>query len=147
MIPSTALYFSLTYLILGYVASCWTLTTKPATVSWLKPNIRVKSASRINMNTSGCSSKPPCIQSPVPLAQHWCPQQTLDSVWQALPWEMWRRGRHLRPFTFRKQHWNHSRHRQKTGVRKTRHGHSYMVTTYKSKGKARIRGNLNHHLE
>lgn len=84
MIPSTALYFSLTYLILGYVAFCWTQTTKPATVSWLKPNITVKSGSRINMNTSSCSRKRPCIQSPVPLAQHWCPQQTLDSVWQAL---------------------------------------------------------------
>ena len=36
------------------------------------------------MNSSGCSRKPPCIQSPAPLAQHWCSQQTLDSVWQAL---------------------------------------------------------------
>lgn len=27
---------------------------------------------------------PPCIQSPVPLAWHWCPQQTLNCVWQAM---------------------------------------------------------------
>lgn len=53
------------------------------------------------MNTSGCSRKPSCIQSLVPLAQHWCPQQTLDSVWQALAMGHVMKGQ--APETFRVQ--------------------------------------------